>query len=301
MSDLRDQEKPNKNRLLSARYLLPVIAILAVVLFVTAFFLHSGADTAGKTQPSAVSETTQESSASENSSGEVSSKAQKTERLLALSYKEKLSYMKAHKKLYPKRYRKMAREYPETVNFVLQYPQRHKKKYRIDLTREAKSKKVPLLIQWDKRWGYRDYGDGAIGYTGCGPTCISMVAIYLTGNARYTPLKVARYADKHHYYINGQGTKWDFISDGCEAFHIKATEIPIEKQAIRNQLKEHHPVVCSVSEGDFTDNGHFIVLTSCKGGKFTIHDPNSRINSRKKWSWKRLNGQIRCCWAYRRS
>ena len=46
---------------------------------------------------------------------------------------------------------------------------------------------MPLLLQWDERWGYRYYGDQMMAINGCGPTCLSMVVSYLTQNGRYHP------------------------------------------------------------------------------------------------------------------
>ena len=39
----------------------------------------------------------------------------------------------------------------------------------IDLTQELQSGSVPLLMQWDKRWGYDAYGSNMIGLAGCPP------------------------------------------------------------------------------------------------------------------------------------
>ena len=51
--------------------------------------------------------------------------------------------------------------------------------------------------------------------------------------------------------------------------------------------------------GDFTEQGHFIVLTGVTDdGKIIVNDPNSRINSRKKWDAKRLLDQMKGMWAF---
>ena len=38
--------------------------------------------------------------------------------------------------------------------------------------------------------------------------------------------------------------------------------------------------------GEFTSNGHFIVLTGLQNGRLKINDPNSRKNSEKTWDWR---------------
>ncbi len=65
----------------------------------------------------------------------------------------------------------------EAIDFVANYPTNHKLHPEIDLSDEAAMNQVPLLLQWDERWGYEEYGSGLVGWTGCGPTCI------LHGNA----------------------------------------------------------------------------------------------------------------------
>ena len=217
-----------------------------------------------------------------------------------LTDEEKLAYIKSHKKKYPKRYRQLAQEYPETIDFVYQYPVLHDETPVIDLSDEAGSSSIPLLLQWDTRWGYYSYAGGDIGYTGCGPTCLSMVALYLTGNSKYTPLYIAEYAEEHGYCTEGVGTKWALMDGGASAFGLEADSIDTDKESLREALEDGMPVICSVKEGDFTDSGHFIVLTGyTDNGRFTLHDPNSVENSSKTWTYKRLAKQIRAAWSYK--
>ena len=57
---------------------------------------------------------------------------------------------------------------PETEEFVLNYPFRREEKIRMrDFDR---SRGVPLMMQWDTRWGYIEYGSDVVGITGCGPS-----------------------------------------------------------------------------------------------------------------------------------
>ena len=56
----------------------------------------------------------------------------------------------------------------ETKKFVLEYPEKKDLAPEISLDKEVRGGGVPRLLQWDQRWGYREYGDGIIGITGCG-------------------------------------------------------------------------------------------------------------------------------------
>lgn len=46
---------------------------------------------------------------------------------------------------------------------------------------------IPYLLQYDSRWCFHGYGSSFMGFTACGPTCLSMALIGLTGNTDYTP------------------------------------------------------------------------------------------------------------------
>ena len=69
---------------------------------------------------------------------------------------------------------------PETEAFVLNYP------FREEVVQEAfsydLSQGVPLMMQWDMRWGYLKYGSDVVGITGCGPVCLAMAGYYVTGD-----------------------------------------------------------------------------------------------------------------------
>lgn len=156
---------------------------------------------------------------------------------------------------------------------------------------------IPLFIQWDKRWAYTRYGDEIIGTAGCGPTSLAMVAVGLTGNTDYNPRYVAKYAIKNGY-LDGSMTTWSFMEKGCQAFGLKATAVPLDKNVMINHLEQGKPIICSVRPGDFTTTGHFIVITKTVNGKFIINDPNNKENSKRKWTYEKLSPQIKAMWSY---
>ncbi|MBS1401491.1 MAG: C39 family peptidase [Oscillospiraceae bacterium] len=183
--------------------------------------------------------------------------------------------------------------------FVLDYPLKKDETPTVDLSDLAGSGSVPLLMQWDERWGYREYNSNIIGLAGCGPTCLSMVAIYLRGDTSMTPLWMCQYAEQHGYCVAGSGTTWSFMTDGARALGLDVTEIPMDEMRIRNNLEVGNPIVCIVGPGDFTTTGHFIVLTGLKDGKITVNDPNSVKNSQKLWTFDQLQGQVQGLWVMR--
>jgi HAMP domain-containing protein len=215
-----------------------------------------------------------------------------------LTVAEMRSYIQSHSELYPEALQERAEKNEELVEYVYNYPTLGTLTPEIDLSAQATQDTVPLLIQWDSRWGYRSYGSGLIGYTGCGPTCLSMVALYLTGDATATPVAVAEYAENNGYYVSGSGSTWTLMSEGSAHFGLKATELPLDENRMAAQLAEGNPIICALGPGDFTDNGHFIVLTGYSDGSFTINDPNSPTKSAQSWSYERLSSQIKNIWAF---
>ena len=53
--------------------------------------------------------------------------------------------------------------------------------------------------------------------------------------------------------------------------------------------------------GDFTDGGHYIVLTGHSDAGFSICDPNSPKRSAQTWTYDRLKDQIRNIWAFHKA
>ena len=92
---------------------------------------------------------------------------------------------------------------PDARDFVRDYPKKKNLTPTIDLSGLAGSETVPLLLQWDERWGYREYNESVIGLAGCGPTCLSMVVCGLTGDTSVTPYAVAQYCEEQGWYTPG--------------------------------------------------------------------------------------------------
>lgn len=188
---------------------------------------------------------------------------------------------------------------PETKDFVCEYPLKKDKKYKIDLSEYQGADSVPLLMQWDERWGYQNYSGNVLGLTGCGPTCLSMVAIYLSGDTSLNPSKIAEFSEENGYAVEGSGTAWALFSEGGEKLGFDVTEIPLDETRIRENLEVGNPIVASLGAGDFTTDGHFVVFTGWEKGKIRVNDPNSRENSGKLWEYERLSGQIKALWVFR--
>ena len=202
---------------------------------------------------------------------------------------------------YPEELIELARSNRETIDFVYDYPDRKNGHPAVDLSREAAGAEVPLLLQWDSRWGWTPYGDGILADSGCGPLCLSMAALYLTKDPRWTPEKIAGLAEDHGFRVPGSGSSWTLISRGAELVGLRAEELPLSEENMVQALEEGKLVVLVVGPGDFTDGGHFLLVTGRREGCFTLNDPNSRENSSRLWPYERLRPQILNLWSLEKS
>ena len=184
------------------------------------------------------------------------------------------------------------------LNFVAGYLTADKSAHG-ELTKKECKGKIPLLLQWDRRWGYVSYGSSDIGLSGCAPTCLSMVIVGLTGNRNATPDKIAEYAQENGYYLKGTGTSWSLLTEGASYLGVEGREISLSKKTVQTALQQGQPIICSVGPGDFTTTGHYIVLTTvASDGSIEVHDPNSQKNSDRTWNLEKLMAQTKNLWVY---
>lgn len=188
---------------------------------------------------------------------------------------------------------------PETEDFVLNYPIKKDLRPDIDLREYIHRSEVPLFLQWDERWGYSKYGDELMGLSGCGPTCLSMVCVYLLDDPQYSPRYVADFAEQNGYYVSGIGSSWTLISEGGTALGLDVTEIPLDENRIIRNLEVGNPIICVMGPGDFTTTGHFIVMVGYEDGKIKVNDPNSPARSDKLWDYNAIKNQINNLWVCR--
>ncbi|MCD8380095.1 MAG: C39 family peptidase, partial [Lachnospiraceae bacterium] len=188
---------------------------------------------------------------------------------------------------------------PEMIDFALGYPDADTETAG-ELTEAEVDSDFPYYLQWDSRWGYLSYGETDIGLSGCGPTCLSMVIVKLTGNAEASPAVVAEYAMEHGYYISGSGTAWSLMTTGAAHFGITGTALSssISEADLLKLLEDGYPVICSVKPGDFTKGGHFIVLAGVEDGLIRVHDPNSVERSSRLWDYETLIRQVKKMWVF---
>ena len=165
---------------------------------------------------------------------------------------------------------------PETVDFVENYPKKKDSKPAETIGDSLQPGSIPLLLQWDERWGYSTYGTSIIAISGCGPTCMAMVASGLNQDPSITPAKVASFGTQHSYVDEENNTYWSFMREAGASWNLSCYEGLLNETQVSAELSAGHPIICSVGPGNFTQIGHFIVLTGYENGNVTVNDPFSK-------------------------
>ena len=90
--------------------------------------------------------------------------------------------------------------------------------------------------------------------------------------------------------------KSNSMTERADAFGVTGQTIPLTEESVIQTLKQQIPIICSMRPGDFTDSGHFIVLTGYIDGKIKVNDPYSYANSERLWDFEVLKPQIKNLW-----
>ena len=136
--------------------------------------------------------------------------------------------------------------------------------------------------------------------TGCGPTCLSMVAVHLLQDAELTPLYIAEYAERKGYYVDGVGSAWALMQEGARDLGLHVQEVSLDKNTVMKYLQQGRPIIASMGPGDFTGTGHFIVFVGVEDGKIQVNDPNRRERSERLWEFDDIKDQIKNMWVYKK-
>lgn len=191
---------------------------------------------------------------------------------------------------YPEDLVEKAKNFPETVRFVHHYCHEE-----TNVPRPRENGRVPHYLQWDTRWGYKPYCETFFASAGCGPTAMAMAIRGVNKEATVMPYDIAMRAEALGYAIADVGTDAALFSAIADEYDVSCVKIVHEKGLWKRILAEGGTIILNVGPGDFTNYGHFIVLTDYVNDKFQVLDPNS-ITRSKLWSFKTLERQTKYAW-----
>lgn len=203
--------------------------------------------------------------------------------------------------LYPNELLELASKKSEVIDFVADYPNYiDNKKKSISIEKDYKQGEIPLFIQWDRRWGYSNYGKNFMAINGCGPTSLAMVAVGLTGDKNINPKVIADYSEANGYLVDGIGSKWSLMTEGSKKFGVIGTEISLSKHSILKTLEKGQPIIASMAPGNFTTSGHYIVLTGVdNNGNIIVNDSDSKVRSKKTWDLDIFLKEAKNLWSFK--
>ncbi len=157
---------------------------------------------------------------------------------------------------------------------------------------------VPRLYQTDPAWAGAPYAGSTVEEAGCGPTCLAMVYVSITGKKDYDPASLCAFSEREGY-VSGGETSWLLMSEGARKLGLMSEEVPADASSVTAALEAGKPIICSVAPGDFTTTGHFIVLVGLDDeGRLVVHDPNSAERTEQTWDLQTVLRQCRNIWAF---
>lgn len=155
----------------------------------------------------------------------------------------------------------------------------------------------PLLLQFDPRWGYFEYGGKEMGISGCGPTCLSMTILALTEYENVTPDKIAAYSLEKGHYVKDVGTAWKLLDEFPTLYGLTVEHPTLKESSMKAALDEGKVLICSMSKGVFTAEGHFIVIYGYDETGFMVNDPKCVARSNRTWTFDEFGRQLKRIWA----
>lgn len=203
---------------------------------------------------------------------------------------------------YPEKILELYERNPEAREYCMNYPLEYGKEHEIDISGYADYEGVPLFIQWDKQWGYKDYIGSVGGLSACGPTCLSMVTYYFTRDPEMTPAYMMDFAEENGYGLKGTGTQWSLFKEGAKKLGLDMKELTSEQMKSEKQiarvLESGRIIVMNVKPGVFTTVGHYMLVVGYEDGKFKLNDPNSPNNSEQLWDFDTFDQDIKIMWSF---
>lgn len=155
----------------------------------------------------------------------------------------------------------------------------------------------PLLLQFDPRWGYFEYGGKEMGISGCGPTCLAMTILALTDFDSVTPDKIAAYSLEKEYYVKDVGTAWKLLDEFPALYGLSVEHPTLKEESMKAALDEGKVLICSVRKGVFTAEGHFVVVYGYDETGFMVNDPKCVARSNRTWTFAEFGNQLKRIWA----
>lgn len=135
---------------------------------------------------------------------------------------------------------------------------------------------APLILQTEEQWAEDEYGFGGsentLAMNGCAIASLAMVLSYWE-NRTVIPSEIINWS-QNRYYVEGAGTAWSIFEDFGLHYQFNYLNLGNDLNAAETYLRQGIPVIVSVSAGNFTDDGHIMVLRDWNNAGINVNDPN---------------------------
>lgn len=167
---------------------------------------------------------------------------------------------------------------------------------RTSLTEAEAAAPLPLLKQWDSRWGTRPYGGSSIGISGSLPVCLSIAVMSLQGKRSCTPDAVAAFRETCREAAGDEEAAFIKSFVRQHSLHAEWTERLSAEQA-RSSLGAGDVLICLLDAGKLVDDaGHFVLMTDLDQETAAVHDPLSAARTIERVSFPALQEQALGWW-----
>ncbi len=148
--------------------------------------------------------------------------------------------------------------------------------------------------QGDDRWGDYLYGGAdPIRYYGCGPTVAAMLVNAFTNEA-VTPKEMADWCSENRCHAPQSGSYHSIFNKTLPAFGLQVESAAgADYDTAAELLRTGHVLVALMGKGEFTNGGHFIIITNIlENGNVSIADCNSLANTTMEWDLNQVLDEL---------
>lgn len=161
----------------------------------------------------------------------------------------------------------------------------------------------PYFNQADPAWASKPYGGGTMASSACGPT--SMAMILKSYQNEIDPVKAAEYSVQNGFRTANQGTAWGYFNSIGSKYGLTTQQTGPDASVITSNLRKGYPIISSMKPGDFTNGGHFIVLSGLDGsGNVLVNDPAGSAGmtrSARPWDPNTITSQSKALWVFNKA
>ena len=201
----------------------------------------------------------------------------------ALDQAEALEWIALHAADYPSEdLPRLALAEPAAIAFVRAYPESSKsaKPYGDKVSRGD----VPMLFNWDERWGAVEYDNSVLAVTGSGPTSLSMIYMGLTGKTDRTPATMADLATSKGLNGGEAHTTAEFFMVVGKELGLDIREFEPSSDDLIEVLDSGTAVLVELRSETLTDSTHWAVVAyENENGSVRVYDPTSLSASQRPW------------------